>query len=88
MKKEVYYFQNFPERMVFERPQLRGRVALEQVLKNMDDKCLSIIFSDAGAARGHFSELRLQETDKFIRLLSQSCRRIIWLKPHARISLV
>ena len=81
MKKEVYYFRNFPERMVFEKPQLRGRVELEGILRNMDDQCLSVIFSDAGAARGQFSELRLQETDKFIRLLSQSCRRIIWLNP-------
>ena len=81
MKQEVYYFRNFPERMVFEKPQLRGRVELENILRNMDDQCLSVIFSDAGAARGQFSELRLQETDKFIRLLSQSCRRIIWLNP-------
>ena len=81
MKKEVYYFQNFPERMVFERPQLRGRMELDRILRNMDEQCLNIIFSDAGAARGHFSELRLQETDKFIRQLSQASRRIIWLNP-------
>ena len=77
----VYYFQNCPVNCVFSDPWLAKPVALADWEKNHPD-ALILILSDAGAARGLYSEERLTQTRQFLKDLRP--RRVAWLNPMPR----
>lgn len=76
-KTQVFYFQNCPMEYLYET---KDRTKAYSLKKLVDGKPRTIIIvSDAGAARGHYSPDRLQETKDF--LSSMQKHRMVWLNP-------
>jgi hypothetical protein len=79
---ELFYFYNVPQDYLFQNITHTEGIAKQQFFK----KCKSehanlIIISDAGAARGHFSEERIQATNEFLEKLPKQGKSTIWLNP-------
>jgi uncharacterized protein with von Willebrand factor type A (vWA) domain len=79
---EILYFYNVPQDYLFQNTTHTEGIAKEQFFK----KCKSeqpniIIISDAGAARGHFSEERIATTNAFLMKLPKHGKSTIWLNP-------
>jgi hypothetical protein len=55
--------------------------ALAQMLPRLPERTVVLIFSDAGAARGAYSEERIELTEMFLTQLRQRIRYIAWLNP-------
>lgn len=78
----VYYFRNYPTDLLFRTPSLQDEISIKDVLNPLHPEHASaLIFSDAGAARGHFSNRRYQSTILFLDQLSQHVRYQAWLNP-------
>ncbi|MDX2246172.1 MAG: hypothetical protein SF052_05325 [Bacteroidia bacterium] len=79
---EVYYFRNHPQGYLYKnRNQVEGFARTRIWLKNRSPYTSVLIFSDAGAARGNFNPLRVQETTVFLRELKSFIGKITWLNP-------
>jgi hypothetical protein len=79
---EIFYFYNVPQDYLFQNITHTEGIAKQQFFK----KCKSeqpnlIIISDAGAARGHFSEERIQATNEFLEKLPKQGKSTIWFNP-------
>ncbi len=78
----VYYFRNYPAGLLFRTPSHQKSVPLQAVLESLHYSRSSVlIFSDAGAARGHFSRDRYEGTKTFLRQLTEHVRYKAWLNP-------
>lgn len=78
----VYYFRNCPSAYLYREPSHRDAVSLQEILnRSHDDYAGVLIFSDAGAARGGFSQERVDRTEKFLTQFRQQIRYLAWLNP-------
>jgi len=78
----IYYFHNCPTRYLYRDPARRQAEATTVVLSNLrPERSTVLIFSDAGAARGGFSEERLDLTVQFLEQLKHHVRYVAWLNP-------
>ena len=82
----VYYFHNCPATHLYCTPTRQEARSVEDVLNSLNDERTGIlIFSDGGAARRGFSQVRLDLTKKFIDRLNKRFRYIAWLNPTPRV---
>ncbi len=78
----VYYFNNLPLNFLFVTPALIKAQPLEATLNRLrSERTVALIFSDAGAARGHQSAQRVELTARFIDLLKRHVRHVAWMNP-------
>lgn len=87
----VYYFQNCPASMwsyandyllYSDMDDPGSAQRLSEVLERFTSPQLSVlILSDGGAARGGFSDDRRKATQKFLIVLRQKVRNLVWLNP-------
>lgn len=81
-QSDVYYFQNWPSPYVYRDSFFSDSLPAARLLNSLHPAQTSVlIFSDAGAARGHFSVDRVIETRRSITQLRRSVRRMAWLNP-------
>ncbi|MCF6405862.1 hypothetical protein L3C95_23385 [Chitinophaga filiformis] len=74
---DVFYFRNYPSEYLFTNPEHTRSVKLRKLINSPSRNIL--IISDAGAARGYYSEDRVR---KVFRMLYQlRSHRIAWLNP-------
>lgn len=79
---EVYYFHNSPQGYLYKnRNQVEGFARTRIWLKNRSPYTSVMIVSDAGAARGNYNPLRIQQTAVFLRELKAYIGKIAWLNP-------
>lgn len=78
----VYYFHNCPVDYVYGGPGYSPAVRVEEMLSGLSpNRACLLIFSDAGAARGGYSEDRLELTERFLRQCQQRLRYLVWVNP-------
>jgi uncharacterized protein len=78
---DVFYFYNVPTSHLYFDDHQTEPVALKDVLQNCDWDTSILIVSDGGAARGHRSLQRVEQTRTFLLALQQHSRFIGWLNP-------
>lgn len=84
-KAGIYYFHNCPTRYLYQDQTRQKAEPVPDVLAQLrPERSAVLIFSDAGAARGGFSQERLELTEKFLDQLKQRVRYIAWLNPMAK----
>lgn len=81
-KVGVYYFHNCPGDYLYNDPSHQKAELISNILNyEGSDRTSVLIFSDAGAARGGYSEERYNVTKEFIGKLQNRVRYIAWLNP-------
>jgi uncharacterized protein with von Willebrand factor type A (vWA) domain len=84
-KAGIYYFHNCPVEYLYHDPNLLEAELIGDVVSNVcTDRTAVLIFSDAGAARGGYSQERYELTKKFLAQLQQQMRYVAWLNPMPR----
>lgn len=81
-RSQVYYFHNCPIEHVYgDRPFINA-IPFESLLSQLSPRHSGLlIFSDAGAARGGYSQERLEWTDIFLRAFQERLRYQVWVNP-------
>lgn len=78
----IYYFHNCPVEYVYHDPYHLEAEEISDLLVNLrGDRSVMLIFSDAGAARGGYSEERIELTEGFLKQIKTKVRYITWLNP-------
>ena len=77
----IYYFHNCPMDYLYHDSYHQEAEAIAQILTPLPERTAVLIFSDAGAARGSYSEERIELTQMFLTQLRQRIRYIAWLNP-------
>ncbi|MGL4502090.1 MAG: CoxE, partial [Planktothrix sp.] len=81
----VYYFHNCPVDYVYGTAGYSQVVRVEEMLSGLSpNRACLMIFSDAGAARGGYSEDRLELTQRFLQQCQQRLRYLVWVNPVPR----
>ncbi|MEL6458027.1 MAG: hypothetical protein AAFQ91_07230 [Cyanobacteria bacterium J06621_15] len=81
-KTGIYYFHNCPVEYLYRDPYHRqGELVSDIITDVCSQRTAVLIFSDAGAARGGYSDERYQLTQEFLIQLQQKVRYIAWLNP-------
>jgi hypothetical protein len=80
-KAGIYYFHNCPMDYLYHDSYHQEAEAIDDMLPRLPERTVVLIFSDAGAARGGYSEERIELTEKFLTQLRQRVRYIAWLNP-------
>jgi uncharacterized protein with von Willebrand factor type A (vWA) domain len=80
-KAGIYYFHNCPMHYLYHDSYHQEAEAIADMLPRLPTRTAVLIFSDAGAARGGYSEERIELTEKFVTQLKQRVRYIAWLNP-------
>lgn len=81
----IYYFHNCPVEYLYNDPNhLEPELITNIINHTCSDKTAILIFSDAGAARGGYSEERYNLTREFIHQIKKRVRYIAWLNPVPR----
>jgi uncharacterized protein with von Willebrand factor type A (vWA) domain len=81
----IYYFHNCPSDYLYQDPYHQVAEPVNELLSQFHcDYTGVLIFSDAGAARGAFSQERLDLTAEFLDRLRQQLRYVAWLNPMPR----
>jgi uncharacterized protein with von Willebrand factor type A (vWA) domain len=80
-KAGIYYFRNCPVDYFYHDSYHQEAEAIGQMLPRLPQRTAVLIFSDAGAARGGYSEERIELTQMFLTQLRQRIRYIAWLNP-------
>jgi uncharacterized protein with von Willebrand factor type A (vWA) domain len=81
-RTDIYYFHNCPARYLYRDAGRRQAELVTDLLERLRSQNSTIlVFSDAGAARGGFSEERLDLTERFLEQLKQHVRYVTWLNP-------
>ncbi|MUG96396.1 hypothetical protein F7734_30245 [Scytonema sp. UIC 10036] len=81
-KAGIYYFHNCPLDYLYHDPNhLKPELVSDIVNRVSSDRTAVLILSDAGAARGGYSEERYELTQKFLAQLKQRVRYMAWLNP-------
>ena len=84
-KASIYYFHNCPIDYLYHDLYHQEAVLVSDIVTHIcSERTAVLIFSDAGAARGDYSEERYKSTKKFITQLKQRVRYIAWLNPMPR----
>lgn len=84
-KAGIYYFHNCPLDYLYHDPNLLEAELVSDVVTHVcSDRTAVLILSDAGAARGGYSEERYELTKEFLAQLKQRVRYIAWLNPMPR----
>ncbi|MBU7587342.1 MAG: hypothetical protein KAF91_31640 [Nostoc sp. TH1S01] len=77
----VFYFHDYPDEYLYRHPAMLDAKAVSEVLEEIGERGAVLIISDAGAARGHFDQERVDNTKVWIKQLQQSVRYYAWLNP-------
>ncbi|WP_414620151.1 hypothetical protein [Calothrix sp. CCY 0018] len=78
----IYYFHNCPVEYLYrDSYHQRGELFRDILTYVCSERTTVLVFSDAGAARGGYSEERYQLTQEFLTQLQQQVRHIAWLNP-------
>ena len=78
----VYYFHNCPVEYLYRDSYHQQAELVTDIVTYICCKRTAVlIFSDAGAARGIYSEERYKLTQEFLKQLRQKVRHIAWLNP-------
>ncbi|MBE9188509.1 hypothetical protein IQ270_28710, partial [Microcoleus sp. LEGE 07076] len=78
----IYYFQNCPVEYLYHDPYQLEAEKIDRLLANLrPEKSAMLIFSDAGAARGGYSEERVKLTAAFLQQIKAKVRYVAWLNP-------
>ena len=80
-KAGIYYFHNCPMDYLYHDSYHQEAEAIADMLTRVPERTVVLIFSDAGAARGAYSEERIELTEMFLTQLRQRIRYIAWLNP-------
>lgn len=82
-KVETYYFHNCPIDELYKDPECWEEVSFNRLLGQQEaQKTAILIFSDAGAARGHRPNYnRIEETKIFLKRIRSYCQTLAWLNP-------
>ncbi|WP_246163013.1 hypothetical protein [Brasilonema sennae] len=81
-KAGIYYFHNCPIEYLYHDPNHQQAELVSDVVTHVcSDRTAVLIFSDAGAARGGYSEERYELTKEFLTHLRQRVPYIAWLNP-------
>lgn len=81
----IYYFHNCPTTHLYCTPARQDAKPVTDVLDSLyDERTGILIFSDGGAARRGFSQVRLDLTKKFLKQLTSRFRYVAWLNPTPR----
>jgi uncharacterized protein with von Willebrand factor type A (vWA) domain len=81
-KVGIYYFQNYPTEYLYRDCYRQEAESIEKFLLRLHTERSSIlIFSDAGAARGRYTEKRVELTKNFLTKLKRKVRYVAWLNP-------
>ncbi|MEM6752907.1 MAG: hypothetical protein AAF630_08065 [Cyanobacteria bacterium P01_C01_bin.38] len=78
----IYYFHNSPVEYLYrDSYHQQGELVNDIITHVCSERTAVLIFSDAGAARGGYSDERYQLTQEFLTHLQQKVRHIAWLNP-------
>ncbi len=78
----IYYFHNCPIEYLYRDPNHQEAELVSNVVTHVcSERTAVLIFSDAGAARGGYSEERYELTKEFLAKLKQRVRYVAWLNP-------
>lgn len=78
----IYYFQNCPVEYLYHDPYQLEAEKIDRLLANLrPERSAMLIFSDAGAARGGYSEERVELTAAFLQQIKAKVRYVAWLNP-------
>ncbi len=78
----VYYFHNCPTEYFYQDSARLSDEQIDAVLAQLDQsQAVALIFSDAGAVRGGFSDERHRLTKIFLERLKKQVRYVAWLNP-------
>ncbi|PSB54160.1 hypothetical protein C7B67_00075 [filamentous cyanobacterium Phorm 6] len=78
----IYYFQNCPVEYLYHDPYQLEAEKIDRLLANLrPERSAMLIFSDAGAARGGYSEERVELTAAFLQQIKTKVRYVAWLNP-------
>lgn len=77
----IYYFHDFPDKVLYQSPGLNGARALEEVFAERAKGDSVLFVSDAGSARGHYERARVAGTRKCLELLRDYTYLYSWLNP-------
>lgn len=80
-KANIYYFHNCPIDYLYHDPNHQQAESISPLLARLSERTSMLIVSDAGAARGGFSEERLKMTKNFLDQFRRRMRYIAWLNP-------
>ncbi|MCA1992403.1 MAG: hypothetical protein LDL41_10250 [Coleofasciculus sp. S288] len=83
-KAGIYYFHNCPIDYLYHDPHHQEAEAISDILTRIPERTAVLIFSDAGAARGGYSEERIEWTEAFFEQLKAKVRYMAWLNPMPR----
>src|SRR5947209_521003 len=79
-KTHIYYFHNYPLEYLYHDPNYQEYEHVEQILNGrFSQRTGVLVFSDSGAARGGFSQERVDWTEKFLQRLKQHFRYLAWI---------
>jgi uncharacterized protein with von Willebrand factor type A (vWA) domain len=78
----IYYFHNCPLDYLYHDPNHQEAELVSDIVTHVcSNRTAVLIFSDAGAARGGYSEERYELTKEFLAKLKQQVHYIAWLNP-------
>jgi len=78
----VYYFHNCPTEYFYQDSARLSSEQIDTVLAQLNQsQAVALIFSDAGAVRGGFSDERHRLTKIFLERLKKQVRYVAWLNP-------
>ena len=84
-KASIYYFHNCPVEYLYRDLAHQEYERIEELLnRRFSQQAGVLVFSDAGTARGGFSQERIDLTKVFLERLKQRFRSIVWLNPMPR----
>ena len=87
LKKQtsLCFFQNYPIDYVYKTPTMMYPERLDKVFSRTNSHLtMALIISDAGAARGHPNQRRVEATSQFLKKLKRHVKNITWLNPMPR----
>ncbi|HAC64859.1 MAG TPA: hypothetical protein DCF68_15340 [Cyanothece sp. UBA12306] len=84
-KVSKYYFNNCPLKYLYHDPYHQEFSLTNQILAQLEPRqTVALIFSDAGALRGGFSQKRIEYTTLFLEQLRSRVVSLAWLNPLPR----
>lgn len=80
--QSCYYFHNYPQDELYGDSQFNSEIPVAEVLSGLSSQhTVVLIFSDAGAARGDYTQRRIDQTGLFLERLKPEVKTIVWLNP-------
>jgi uncharacterized protein with von Willebrand factor type A (vWA) domain len=80
---EMFYFANVPRRSLFATADLGGATPADKVYSRFAGASL-LVFSDAGAARGFLTRMRVAQTHTFLADANRRMQSVVWVNPMPR----